>query len=181
MKTIIISLTFLMVLSFTFSFGQMNTENKYQKIYKHSLGLGAGATTGLGFSYRFFPNKYGFQINIAPYYEDYGNNAFVSAGLTFLYNLAESRYTAVYAYLGNHYIYTSSKSDIYTWDPVAGQHVVTNSETNRTEQFNTGIGFGFEFCTTKKITLNLMGGYAQYNSMEKLFFTGEAALYYRFN
>jgi hypothetical protein len=56
-----------------------------------------------------------------------------------------------------------------------------NSTYKKKETINTGIGVGFEFNTTKKVTLNIMGGYAQYNSFEKLFFTGELALYYRFN
>ncbi len=181
MKTITIALVFLIVFSLSFAFGQKSTENEYQKIYKHSLGIGVGFTTGLGISYRYFPKKFGFQLNVAPYYQDYGNEAFVSAGATILCNLAENRITAVYAYLGNHYFYQSNKSNESRWDPVTQQYIYDNTKTIKKDFLNTGIGFGFEFNTSKRVTLNLMGGYAQYNSFEKLFFTGEMALYYRFN
>ncbi|OFX20396.1 MAG: hypothetical protein A2033_13450 [Bacteroidetes bacterium GWA2_31_9] len=164
---------------------QSKVENtEYQKLYKHSLGIGAGFTTGLGVSYRYFPKKIGFQINLAPYYENYGKEAFISAGMTFLYNINESKYTAFYAYFGNHILHTSFQKQRgdYEYNPLTSQYQY-NAEnyTKVRDIINSGIGVGFEFSTTKKVTLNIMGGYAQYNTFERLFFTGELALYYRFN
>lgn len=180
-----ISLLFILVIFITSNTFSQVTEEKvtpeYQKIYKHSLGMGIGFTTGLGLSYRYFPKKYGFQINLAPYYQDYGNDAFISAGFTLLYNLSETRITALYAYLGNHYLYQSYKNEEYVWDPITQNYMYANPTTVKKDFLNTGIGFGFEFNTSKRVTLNLMAGYAQYNSFERLFFTGEMALYYRFN
>lgn len=157
---------------------------EYQKLYKHSLGIGAGFTTGLGVSYRYFPKKIGFQINLAPYYENYGKEAFISAGLTFLYNINESKYTAFYAYLGNHMFHSSFQKDRgrTEYNPLTGYYEYTPEYYTKTKDIiNSGIGLGFEFSTTKKVTLNVMGGYAQYNTFERLFFTVELALYYRFN
>lgn len=184
MKTKLTLLLISVIFITSSSFSQMTEEKpalEYQKIYKHSFGFGMGFTTGLGISYRYFPKKYGFQINLAPYYQDYGNDAFVSAGFTFLYNLSETRVTALYAYLGNHYFYQSQQYSDYKWDPITQNYIYTNPTTEKKDFLNTGIGFGFEFNTSKRVTLNIMGGYAQYNSFEQLFFTGELALYYRFN
>lgn len=164
---------------------QPNPEKlEIQKRYKHSFGIGAGFTTGLGVSYRYFPKKLGFQLNLAPYYENYGKEAFISAGLTFLYNLAENKYSAVYVYFGNHILHTSFEktNEEYVYNPVTYQYEqVFEHYTKKRDILNSGVGFGFEFSTTKRVTLNLMGGYAQYNTLERLFFTAEMALYYRFN
>lgn len=184
MKTSIISFVIMILFFISTVYGQKEETKTYEKLYKHSFGVGAGFTTGLGLSYRYFPKKYGFQLNVAPYYENYGKDAFVSGGLTILCNLSENRNNCVYAYLGNHYLYYSLreyKTD-YVWDPITQQYIYSTSEhTNKRTELNTGLGFGFEFNTKKRVTLNIMAGYAQYNSFEKLFFTGELALYYRFN
>jgi hypothetical protein len=46
--------------------------------------------------------------------------------------------------------------------------------------YNTGVGVGFEFDTRKRIVWNIMLGYGSFNNFEKLFITGETALYYKF-
>ena len=99
-----------------------------------------------------------------------------------LYNLSENQNNCIYAYLGNHYLYYSlPKNNYYSvYDPNSGTYQYRDTVNKHTE-LNTGIGIGFEFNTKKRVTLNIMAGYAQYNSFEKLFFTGELALYYRFN
>ncbi|OFX62214.1 MAG: hypothetical protein A2046_00895 [Bacteroidetes bacterium GWA2_30_7] len=185
MKTII-AIVFLGIISLTTTAQEKQKVEKpeYNKLYKHSLGAGAGFTTGLGISYRYFPKKLGFQLNVAPHYQDYGKEAFISAGLTFLYNLSESKYSAVYAYFGNHLLHTSEvkKQGDSFYNSATGYYEYTYTDhTVVKDVINSGIGFGFEFNTQKRVTLNLMGGYAQYNSFERLFFTIEAALYYRFN
>jgi len=184
MKTTIFSFILIALFFIPSVYGQKNETQTYEKLYKNSFGIGAGFTTGLGLSYRYFPKKFGFQLNVAPYYQDYGKDAFVSAGLTLLCNLAENRNNCVYAYLGNHYLYYSLKKSNtnYVWDPITSQYIYKTTENvDKRTELNTGIGFGFEFNTKKRVTLNIMAGYAQYNSFEKLFFTGELALYYRFN
>lgn len=163
---------------------EKSEKTEHQKLYTQSLGIGAGFTTGLGVSYRYFPKKAGFQLNLAPYYENYGKEAFISAGLTFLFNLAENKYNAVYAYFGNHLLHTSfqKNKDEYVYNPLTQQfEYFTENTTKVRDIINSGIGLGFEFSTKKRVTLNLMGGYAQYNTFERLFFTGELALFYRFN
>jgi hypothetical protein len=69
--------------------------------HKHALGAGAGFTTGYGLSYRYTPNKFGIQVNFAPYKSE--SITRFSTGLTFLYQLMETDKTALYLYQANHY------------------------------------------------------------------------------
>ena len=179
MKNIIIALAFIL-LSFSTTFAQEKTVNTHEKKYSKAFGLGAGFTTGLGFSFRYFPKKYGFQINLAPYSKDFGKEAFISTGLTLLLSLQESNAYNIYAYFGNHYFYSRLNTSSSVYDPILGYYNYVNKPVT-TENFNSGIGVGMEVHAQKRITLNLMVGYAQYNSFKDLFFTAETALYYRFN
>ena len=143
--------------------------------YKHSFGLGAGFTTGVGLSYRFVPKKYGFQINVGPMYSNYGDNINASFGLTLLDKLYEGKWCNMYLYLGNHLVYHRDKLSSYDY-----ALNVNTQEIYETKKLNTGIGLGWEFYTQSSVVLNLMVGYAQYNNFEKLLPTAEVALYYRF-
>jgi hypothetical protein len=78
--------------------------------HKHALGAGAGFTTGYGLSYRYTPNKFGVQVNFAPYKSE--SITRFSTGLTFLYQLMETDITALYLYQANHY-YSNSNSAAY--------------------------------------------------------------------
>lgn len=139
---------------------------------KNFIGIGAGFTTGVGISYRFVPGKVGFQATVGPYYMDYGNDAFISCGLTLLKKIAESKYNNLYLYLGNHYIYRSYKDYNHNY--------YSSDETFTEEIWNTGVGLDFEFVSTKKVVMNIMLGYMQFNSFESLLPTIDAALYYKF-
>jgi len=46
--------------------------------------------------------------------------------------------------------------------------------------FSTGIGIGIEFIILKRISFNLMGGYAGYHTFEQIGFTAETGLYFKF-
>jgi len=155
-------------------------KNLFVKKYPKAFGVGAGLTTGLGLSFRYFPARYGFMVNFAPYYQNYGSEAFISSGLTLLYSLNDNKVSNVYAYLGNHYLYEKLYSDNWVYDPVTGTSHYYQSKNAR-NMWNTGIGLGVEFHNQKRITINFMLGYAQYDTFRNLFFTCEAALYYRFN
>ena len=143
--------------------------------YKHSFGLGAGFTTGVGFSYRFAPKKLGFQVNLGPTYTDYGDKVDVSAGLTLLDKFYQGKYCNLYFYVASSLYYHKSKDYIYDYH--TGNSYYKNIETQR---INSGLGLDFEFNTQKRIVLNLMLGFMQYNNLEKLVPTVETALYYRF-
>lgn len=177
MKTKFIAI---ILIAFTLSaFSQQNNDVVTGKKYSKAFGIGAGFTTGAGFSFRYFPHKYGIQVNCAPYYNDYGSEVFVSSGVTLLYSINENRVSNFYAYLGNHYLYSKLNRSVYVYDPYGINNSYIKKETN--EYLNSGIGVGIEFHSQKRITINLMVGYAQYENFKRLFFTAETALYYRFN
>ncbi len=172
MKTnILILVTFLSFLSASI-FGQTKSDavNNNSIKYKYALGAGVGFTTGYGASFRFTPNKFGIQTNFSPIYNQ--NNTQFSIGLTFLYTLIESEKTSFYLYQGNHFNYDSYHPDYTPY------YYYDNSRV--TQKFNNGVGFGIEFIILKRVSLNIMGGYAFYDNFEELSLSGEAGLYYRF-
>lgn len=173
MKTKLLSVLLLLLISYVNLRGQdiNNPNTTEKKSFKNAFGIGVGFTTGCGLSYRYIPRKMGFQVNFAPYFTDYGNNAIVSAGLTLLNKIIEANYCNLYLYLSNSYLYTKNQNYYY------GN---SGPDFNEQEKWNTGFGLGFEFDTRKRVVLNIMGGWAQYNSFEKVLPTGELALYYRF-
>jgi hypothetical protein len=142
--------------------------------YKHSFGIGAGFTTGVGLSYRFAPKKLGFQINLGPTYSDYGNNVDASVGLTLLNKFHRGKYCNLYFYVASSLYY--HKGLDWVGDGWWGSY-----QKVETQKINSGIGLDFEFNTQKRIVLNVMVGYMQYNNFERLSPTVETALYYRFN
>lgn len=151
-----------LLISFHYSIAQQNIKTK------HSLGAGLGFTTGYGLSYRYTPNKLGFQINFAPYKTETITR--ISTGITFLYNLKEGETTTLFAYQANHF-YSNSEP---AWDNAGVKFQKDES------YFNNGIGFGVEILVAKNIGLNFMTGYASYKNGKELNVTGEMALYFKF-
>jgi hypothetical protein len=173
MKTKLLFVSILLFASSFTLFGQ--DRNQLDSIakgkYMNSIGLGAGFTTGFGLSYRYTLRKNGFQVNFFPYFTNYGKNATISVGLTFLHKLTSSRKVDLYMYFANDYFYHKSDT-LYNNNN-------GNIKLDR-EKWNTGLGLGFEWDTEKKIVIDIMGGYGQFNSFERLSFTAEVAVYYRF-
>ena len=147
---------------------QHKSDSLFKSKYANNIGIGAGFTTGFGISYRYLPCRDGFQINFTPYLQDYGKEALISIGLTYLHKIVATRGINLYTYFANHYRYISLYNNNYY-----------SGNDEPIEKWNTGIGIGFEFHSQKRVVWNIMGGYAQYNSFEKLLFTIETALYYR--
>lgn len=152
-------------------FGQTKTDstnnNASNSKNKYALGIGFGYTTGYGLSFKFKPNKFGIQTNLAPISnKDYDR---FSIGFTLLYTLIESESTSLFLYQGNHYYYSIYHPSMYN-----------NPINRKTEYFNNGIGFGIEFTFYKHLSFNLMAGYAFYENFERLSLTGETGLYYIF-
>ncbi len=125
--------------------------------YKQYIGLNVGATTGIGFAYRYWPNKHGVQITFLPIYDD--NNTYVSFGLTYLKEFKKSNFYRSLFYVGNH-ITNFIDDEIYD---------------------NIGFGVGFEFFRGY-FSINFMVGYAGYNIFYNLKTrpTGEVGIFYNF-
>jgi len=151
---------------------QENTNQ--EEHFKYGIGAGAGFATGYGLSFRYIPKKFGAQVNFAPYKKDETER--YSLGLTFLYNLIESRYTNFFIYQANHYYYNSEMVSVYQPNPPYNHEFVRQTES----YFNNGLGFGIEVIIAKRIGLNLMSGYAFYDNFRQINVTGELALYYKF-
>ncbi len=145
---------------------QDNDIKESGKDYKNHIGLAAGFTTGLGFAYRFMDKGWGFQVVAGPYVADHGDRVLASLGLTLLKGIAESRTMSFYGYLANSYNIDKHDEDY--------------GNVYKEDSWNTGIGVGFEVDTRKRVVLDVMVGYAQYNTFETLFFTAELGLFYRF-
>lgn len=136
---------------------------------KHAVGAGAGFTTGYGLSYRFTPNKFGLQVNFAPFKNETTTRN--SVGLTFLYSLLETEKTNLYLYQANHFYSNSELVDNATF---------TGKVRKNESYINNGFGFGVEIIIATKIGFNLMTGYAAYDNFNGYNLTGEAALYFKF-
>lgn len=157
---IIFLTTLLLVLNYSV-FGQVNEFKKDNYSFNHSIGIGAGFTTGFGLSYRFLPQRIGFQTTLLILPDNY----YSSIGITFLYKLSQRQSSSFYLYQSNLYsTYRTSGFDCgcpyYEW-------------------FN-GLGFGVEIALGKRFGLNFMGGLGCYDSFEELTVTGETGLYYKF-
>ncbi len=142
------------------------------KRFSNSIGFGAGFTTGFGISYRYFGKKNGVQINFFPLIEKSNRTELVSAGVTLLHKIVEAKKINLYLYLANSYLYSNLPNNNYNTN-------VTNYVA--TEKWNTGIGTGFEWDSQRSIVLDLMGGFAQYNSFNTITLTAEFAIYCRFD
>lgn len=138
--------------------------------FKNAIGAGAGITTGFGLSYRYIPRKCGVQINFSPIKNNFETT--VSVGLTLIHYLLENDKTNLYLYLGNCYLYESLQQTDSIGKVIQGKE--------EKSYVNNGIGIGMEIIILKRISLNLMGGYASINSFKELGFTGETGLYYKF-
>lgn len=153
---------------------QDSTTINGKQLYKFGIGGGAGFATGYGLSFRYLPNKFGAQVNFAPFVTD--ETTRYSAGLTFLYMLIQSKISNLYLYQANHYYYNSQM--VYLYDPTKPNQQDLVRQTDA--YFNNGLGFGIEIVIAKRIGFNLMAGYAFYDNFNKLNVTGETALYYKF-
>jgi len=141
---------------------------------KHSLGMGAGFTTGYGLSYRYTPSEWGFQVNFAPYkvknFEQY------SFGVSFLYELVRLKSTSLYLYEGNHFLYKKEQDVVINYSPI----YVPIMGTVEQSFWNNGIGFGVSALASENVSFDIMAGYALYNNLSEIKPTIEGAFYFKF-
>ncbi|WP_070138237.1 hypothetical protein [Crocinitomix algicola] len=155
-------------------FGQEEKiENKFEEV--HHVGLHAGVTSGIGFSYRYWPKELGFQVTGIPFFEN--DNSFYSFGLSFLAKLRDDKVVDLYGYVSNHLMLRTGLN--YNYDQMTGEY--TTSKYTR-ETFNIGVGMGLEFSLWKVVKLNLQTGYGLVDITNSITGTiiGECGLYYSF-
>ena len=139
----------------------------------HHFGLHAGTTTGLGLSYRYWPNKLGIQLTAAPYWAK--NDFNIYSGLTGLLSIKENSTSEFFTYLGASFNSDKGYFEIYE----NGMYTEYQQVDNR---LNLGLGIGFRVTFLEVFDLNLQGGYGVYDITENIISrpTGEIGIYYRF-
>jgi hypothetical protein len=145
---------------------------------KNEIGINAGATTGLGLSYRHWFGKAGFQLTALPIKTD--KTTIISVGLTALYSFYDAHYVRVYGFLGNHYFVDKESGTNQIWDNNSNTFNGTQKTTYDHSSYNIGIGPGFAF--GKAVRFNFMIGYGFYDVLDKIemYPTGEIGIYYNF-
>jgi hypothetical protein len=137
---------------------------------KHSqeFGFHAGATTGIGLSYRFWPGKNGIQITALPIKTS--DLTFINVGLTGLHTFYDAKYIRFFGYLGS-----SVAVNDFNYDPYDDEY----ETADRTTKLNVGIGPGFAFGS--RVRFNVMAGYGFYDILGEfnIYPTAEVGLYFR--
>ena len=175
MKKLNKKLTFLFLIASLYSIGQKDsTSNSFTpETYKHKFGMAAGITTGVGFSYQFKPNRFGVMVTGIPIKD--GEEVFVSGGLTLRYDVAQTKWSNIFLYQGNHYMYTASEE--YQYSYISYQ---SSTKIVETQKFNTGVGLGLELFLGDRFTSNFMVGYAIRDNFQTYKPTVETGIYFRF-
>src|SRR6056297_64271 len=146
-----------------------DTPHDFTQTYVYEIGAAAGFSTGYGLSFRYWPKKYGIQVNFAPYYDEYGS--MISLGATGLMQVEDNGWSRFFFYLGNHLHYNKTFADDYLPED---QTILT---------WIVGAGPGLELLIKERVGINVMFGVASYLDTDEywmLSLTGETGLYYRF-
>ncbi len=178
MKAKLLSGILVSVFMISMAFGQEANIAKpdVRQKYKWAAGIGAGFTSGYGFSVKYHPKKEGIQLNFLPYLDNYGEKQLICVGLTLTHDFWSSPYINTYFYVASSYTYSKNIGSL-NLIPFSNSDYDKNKEN---AVVNSGLGVGFEANTQKRVVINLMIGYAQYDSFKQLFLTGEIALHYKF-
>ena len=136
--------------------------------HSQEFGFHAGATTGVGLSYRFWPGKNGVQLTALPIKTD--DYIFVNLGLTGLHTFYDSNYFRFFGYLGSSLAVNGGSLDTYA---------DSDNTYDKTTKLNLGIGPGFAFGS--RVRFNIMAGYGFYDVLGQfdIYPTGEIGLYFR--
>jgi len=148
------------------NFSLLNKHND-SRHFKHALGVGTGASTGYGLSYRYFPAKFGVQGNLGLYSDN--DYTFANIGATFLYSLHTTSYSNFYVYQANSY----NHQRYMTFDEPLFELI-----PNRT---NIGFGLGIELLAADHFSINYMFGYEIQGKFETVKPGLQFALFYKFN
>jgi hypothetical protein len=154
---------------------QESTETQEGLTFKksdHQLGLHAGSTTGLGFSYRYWPKKWGVQITGIPIFQQ--GSSYASVGLSALHTFNENKVVDFYGYFGNHMIINNNS---YSYVDGNGNIV---EQKNSDIIYNAGLGFGLKFKFLEVLYFNIQTGYSVIDITDQPFsmIAGEIGFYY---
>lgn len=167
MKKLLLSIS--LIFAFFLSFSQQNNNtpnNSTYKSKKHLIGLNAGSSSGIGFSYKYVNKRWGIQASGIPIFDN--SLQFASFGLAGTYRVIDPEKnpynTAFLLYAGTH---------LLTW-----RNGISRYETN----LIYALGFGFEHKLNDRLELSMMAGYGLYTGDSYLtMIAGEFGLHYRLN
>lgn len=154
---------------------QILLDSARNHVYKHNLGFEVGQVTEFGLSYRYMPNKFGFQGNIGGNKDDYQSKFLI--GETVLYSLFRNRFTDFYLFQGNTFKYEFDKGYNGYYDYTYGYYVY---EPRETYGVNSSFGFGMELVLLNHISINGAVGYGALNNFEEIETVGSFGMYYKF-
>ncbi len=125
-----------------------------EKVKQHAVGITVGSFTGYGLAYKYFPDKFGFQVNNYSYFSRVKTN--ISLGSSFLYSLNKFDKFNIYYHLSSAFFYREFMS--YDW--------ITGDEVKRIYMdFNPGTGVGIEI-HWKRISCSVYYGIGFYNKLQ---------------
>ena len=142
-----------------------NCNSEEHELTQAGLGFAAGATAGLGISYRkHLANKYGYQLTGIGW--GGGDSFFVSMGLNFMKTLHATKKTRFMAIAGLSTWYRASNEidwnqceqftdEQWEADPYADPCAGVNPEWRHGATINVGLGIGMEFMLSRNIGLAL--------------------------
>ncbi len=175
------------ILSLFFVAGINAQEKKAFTSFKNEVGIHAGFTSGVGFSYRKWYDKIGFQLTGVPVKTD--ETTLYNGAVTFLYTFKEKSYFRFYGYVGNNIVHfkgtqSSHESyfpDLFGIDDYNYDDPDFYSRSKEFTHYNIGVGPGVSF--GKEVAFNLMVGYGFYDVFGSfnMYPSAEIGLYYRFN
>lgn len=133
----------------------------------HNLGVSAGSTSGFGLSYKYFPDKFGFQTNGFLYVRS--GETITSLGGSFLYSIKRQEKYNFYAHFSAMHLYEHYWTVIDSVKVIDDYHMV-----------NMGPGIGIEFLF-QYINLSFQIGFGAYDNFRVYtMLAGGVGVHYRF-
>lgn len=126
----------------------------------HEFGIASGITTGYGLSYRYWPNKVGFQLTAFPVVSNEDKN--LSLGLNSLIKLDSKKWYRLYAFVGGNFNWTENADYDEFSDGVWGPWELLfnlNPPAEEQKKYTVGLGPGIEFTPGEHFGLNFMTGF----------------------
>lgn len=138
---------------------------------KHQIGGAGDLRSGFGFSYRYWPNKWGIQTTFLPLFSSSYYD--IDFGLSGLLKVHENKIVDLFVYIS--YMENFGKEE-------CGINYITNKpEYDYFQQIDISFGPGFNLHLCKVIDMNLTFGYGIYDVANdyETNFTGSVGLFYK--
>jgi len=164
---------FLIIISFFFMFNCFAQEDR---LNQHHLGYNIGVFSGLGITYRFLPEKIGFQTS-AFFINNQVGHKYYNHSVSFIYKLRERKERDVLWFIGG--------QGLFSWiQRPSGNNVESFNYANFFD-YSIGTGIGLNLFKNKRINSTILLGYAfmNLNSKSKLLNipTLEIGVFYKLN